>query len=80
MITLPKIDTDFMVQFLTELLNTPSPTGFTDSAVGYTERIVKEFPPIELARTRKGGLVATIPGKKSDSPRGLTAHVDTLGA
>jgi putative aminopeptidase FrvX len=80
MTTLPKIDTDFMLEFLTQLLNIPSPTGFTDSAIGTTEQILEGFPSIELARTRKGSLIITIPGEKSDSPRGLTAHVDTLGA
>jgi putative aminopeptidase FrvX len=33
-----------------------------------------------LRRTRKGALVATWPGERSDAPRGLTAHADTLGA
>jgi len=80
MTTLPKIDTVFMLDFLTDILNTPSPTGFTDTAIGYTESILERFPPIRLARTRKGSLVATISGEKSDTPRGLTAHVDTLGA
>jgi putative aminopeptidase FrvX len=35
---------------------------------------------LSLSRTRKGALVARWEGKKSDAPRALTAHVDTLGA
>ena len=35
---------------------------------------------MELEATRKGALVAHWPGEKSHTPRGLTAHVDTLGA
>ena len=44
MTTLPKIDTDFMLEFLTELLNTPSPTGFTDQAIDLTEQDFESIP------------------------------------
>lgn len=80
---LPSINVDKMVAFLTELLNTPSPTGDTDRAIQWIE---EEFSatfanqPLTLKRTPKGLLVAHWPGKKHDAPRGLTAHVDTLGA
>ena len=33
MTALPPLDTDQMVQFLVELLNTPSPTGDTERAI-----------------------------------------------
>jgi putative aminopeptidase FrvX len=75
MTSLPKIDTQFMLEFLTELLNIPSPTGFTDAAIKYTEKTFGRFPEIKLSITRKGALVATLPGEKDDAPRGLTAHV-----
>ncbi len=80
MTPLPKFDTDYMLNFLTDLLNIPSPTGYTEAAIEYTEKALGEFPTLKLARTRKGGLVATPPGERGDAPRGLTAHVDTLGA
>ncbi len=73
-------DKTYLLDFLTQLLNTPSPTGFTDAAVALTEQWLAAFPQLKLARTRKGALVATWPGQRSDSPRALTAHVDTLGA
>jgi len=76
----PKIDTPFMLNFLTGLLNTPSPTGFTQAAVDYTAEALKKFPPITISQTRKGALIVTLPGEREDAPRGLTAHVDTLGA
>ena len=38
------------------------------------------MPEVQSQRTRKGALLVTFPGQKSDAPRGLTAHVDTLGA
>ena len=80
MTTLPRIDTPYMLNFLTGLLNTPSPTGFTEAAIGYTEQALKVFPFLEIVRTHKGALVATWPGESSDAPRALTAHIDTLGA
>lgn len=80
---LPAVNVDVMVQFLTELLNIPSPTGDTDRAIEWLEeKFAASFAnvPITLKRTPKGLLVVHWPGKKQDAPRGLTAHVDTLGA
>jgi putative aminopeptidase FrvX len=74
------VDRDYLLDFLVGLLNTPSPTGFTDRAVTYVEEAMKTFSNLELSRTRKGALVATWQGESSDAPRALTAHVDTLGA
>ena len=33
-----KIDTDAIVHFLSQLLNTPSPVGFTDAAMDFIEK------------------------------------------
>ena len=80
MMNLPKIDTAFMLDFLTKLLNTPSPTGLTDSAILLTEQTLRGLPDLKMTRTRKGALIVTVPGDQSTHPRGLTAHTDTLGA
>jgi putative aminopeptidase FrvX len=80
MTTLPTIDTEYLLDFLTGLLNTPSPTGFTEAAIEYTENALTEFSTLKTQRTRKGALVATITGERNDATRGLTAHLDTLGA
>jgi putative aminopeptidase FrvX len=77
---IPQIDTSYMINFLTGLLNTPSPTGFADAAIDFTEKALKSFSGLEFSRTRKGALVVKWEGQKSDHPRALTAHVDTLGA
>ena len=79
---LPSIDTPYMINFLTKLLNTPSPTGFSNQAIALLEKELAAFPEVRTERTRKGSLLAILPGEKGpDSPitRGLTAHVDTLG-
>lgn len=77
---LPPIDTDYLLKFLTALLNTPSPTGFAHQAIACTEQAMRDFPFLKMSHTRKGALVAAWPGKSSAAPRALTAHADTLGA
>jgi putative aminopeptidase FrvX len=77
---LPPVDTDYLLKFLTDLLNTPSPTGYTGEAIATVEQALSAFPELELGRTRKGALVAGWPGRSNEARRGLTAHTDTLGA
>ena len=78
--TLPAIDTDYLLKTLTDLLNIPSPTGYTHLAIEHTRSLLSGFPSLSLSLTRKGALAASWPGLKSDAPRALTAHLDTLGA
>jgi putative aminopeptidase FrvX len=78
--TLPTVDVDFLLDFLTRLLNTPSPTGFADGAIALAEGSLAPFPGLSLSRTRKGALVVRWPGEADTAPRALTAHIDTLGA
>ena len=76
------IDLEALKNFLVELLNTPSPTGYTDKAIDLVERAFRR-PPLDVRRTAKGALVvewAGRPGIRDRAPRALTAHVDTLGA
>ncbi|GAP12544.1 cellulase M [Longilinea arvoryzae] len=77
---LPKIDTDYLLEFATSLLNTPSPTGMAEAGIDFTERALSGYTGLEFHHTRKGALVITWPGQKDDAPRALTAHADTLGA
>ena len=78
--TFPSIDQEYLLDFLTDLLKIPSPTGFAYRAIDFTADALSAFPALRLSRTRKGALVATWPGQKTDAPRALTAHADTLGA
>lgn len=73
------IDNDYLFNTLVDLLNTPSPTGFTQTAVAYCEKAMID---LELTpnRSAKGGVFAEWDGKSIDRPRALTAHIDTLGA
>ncbi len=74
------IDEDFLVKFLVDLLNTPSPTGYTEGAIEFCEKTLSAIPGITLQRTHKGALLASLPGTKKGHEKALTAHVDTLGA
>ncbi len=78
--TLPPINQDYMINFLVGLLDTPSPTGFTEQAVAYVEKALADFPEVEVRRTSKNALLAILPGQRDDAPRAISAHVDTLGA
>jgi putative aminopeptidase FrvX len=80
MTKLPEINTEEMLDFLSRLLNTPSPTGLTDDAIALCEETLAELPGVEMSRTNKGALVAVIAGETDGPWRALTAHVDTLGA
>lgn len=73
------IDQDFMLEFLVNLLNTPSPTGFTAQAMALVASTLVDLG-LKPQRSDKGYLLADWVGEKADAPRALTAHVDTLGA
>jgi putative aminopeptidase FrvX len=78
--SLPKIDTTYMFNFLVDLLNIPSPTGFAEPAIDFVEKELSHFKQLQLTRTRKGALLVKWEVKSDLPPVALTAHVDTLGA
>ncbi|HWT80935.1 MAG TPA: peptidase M42, partial [Candidatus Methylomirabilis sp.] len=77
---LPSVNPDFLLKFLVDLLNTPSPTGLAQPAVELTAQALAAFPGLQQAATRKGALLAAWPGRSAERSRALTAHLDTLGA
>ncbi|RPJ02654.1 MAG: hypothetical protein EHM39_01370, partial [Chloroflexi bacterium] len=74
-------DSEHTVAFLVDLLNTPSPTGYHTEAVEIIEKAFRALaiPDLIIERSVKGALILTWPGEHNDTPRGLTAHTDTLG-
>ena len=78
--TLPKIDEKYYTDFLVDLLNVTSPTGFAEPAIDFVEKELSKYKQLELSRTRKGALVAKWEVKSDLPPVALTAHADTLGA
>jgi putative aminopeptidase FrvX len=73
------IDVRYMVDFLVQLLKTPSPTGYTAHALHLVRETLANLK-LDTRFNTKGGLIATWQGKSSTRGRALTAHVDTLGA
>lgn len=73
------IDVRFMTDFLVNLLKIPSPTGFTDDAIGYVREAMAGLR-LDTRINNKGALIASWKGKAANRPRAMTAHVDTLGA
>ncbi|HMX20681.1 MAG TPA: M42 family metallopeptidase [Anaerolineales bacterium] len=77
---LPPINETYFINFLVDLLNIPSPTGFAEPAIDFVEKELSKYKQLELSRTRKGGLVAKWKVESELPPVALTAHADTLGA
>ena len=73
------IDPERMVETLLELLEIPSPSGYTDRIVHRVGQTLQDLEiPFEL--TRRGAIRARIAGRRSVPDRALVAHLDTLGA
>ncbi len=72
----------YLIESLVELLGVPSPTGYHDEIMACLEARIRALalPGLELSRSTKGALLATLPGRSAECPRALSAHVDTLGA
>ncbi|KAA0549941.1 M42 family metallopeptidase [Bacillus sp. BGMRC 2118] len=73
------VNVEQTIELIKELVSIPSPSGYTNEVITYVENYLKELN-VETKRNRKGGLIATLPGKDDSQHRMLTAHVDTLGA
>lgn len=67
------------LSILKELVSIPSPSGNTYKVIEFVEHFLNDLN-VETKRNKKGGLIATLPGRDANLSRMLTAHVDTLGA
>lgn len=67
------------VALLKQLVEIPSPSGYTKEIMDFMENILKQLQ-VNYIRTNKGALIATIKGTDDTKHRLLTAHTDTLGA
>ena len=69
---IPDIDTDYLLKVLSDLLNIPSPTGYCQRAIDYSNGALRQFPDLEVRQNRKGALIANWPGERDGAPlRGL---------
>jgi putative aminopeptidase FrvX len=67
------------VSLLKQLVEIPSPSGYTKDIMDFMEQFLKDID-VNYIRTNKGALIATILGENDTKHRLLTAHTDTLGA
>jgi peptidase M42 family hydrolase len=74
-----QLDIDYLKNTLLELLDTPSPTGFTDEVVHYTGNKLEELG-ISFELTRRGAIRANLRGNDRNPDRAIVAHLDTIGA
>ncbi|MGL5152056.1 MAG: M42 family metallopeptidase, partial [Clostridium sp.] len=74
-----KLDLNYTLEFTKEILNIPSPAGYTEKVM---DRIAKEldFLGFGYKYSRKGCLIVKLEGEDTSYTRLLSAHVDTLGA
>jgi putative aminopeptidase FrvX len=68
---------DYTIRKILELVNIPSPSGFTEKIIEFVANQLREMG-FEPRKTRKGALVVELGG--SGNPLVLAVHVDTLGA
>ncbi len=73
------IDMDYVRRTLLALLNTPSPTGYTDQIV---HDVCGELTALGISHeiTRRGAIRANLPGRNPAPERAIVSHLDTLGA
>jgi peptidase M42 family hydrolase len=74
---LPEIDVPWMVDLLVQMLRTPSPAGRTDAVMQLLGDVLLDLP-LELSVTRRGSLLATLPGAAVGA-RAVVVHADTIG-
>ncbi len=74
---IPEIDVPWMVDLLVQMLRTPSPAGRTDAVMQLLGEVLVDLP-LELTVTRRGSLLATLPGQATGA-RAVVAHADTIG-
>jgi len=74
-----EIDLDYLQEVLVDLLQIPSPAGFTDEAVRYTLGQLDTLGiPVEI--TRRGAIRADLKGAQGSPDRAIVTHLDTIGA
>jgi peptidase M42 family hydrolase len=75
---MPESDRAWMIDTLLALLQTPSPSGRTDAVMQLIGDIFNDFG-VPFALTRRGALIAELPGKSKNTDRALVVHADTIG-
>lgn len=72
------IDMDWTLDVLLRLLRTPSPSGRTDMVMQILGDLLIEMG-VPFSLTRRGSLVAELPGASEQVDRAMVVHADTIG-
>ncbi|MGF7045812.1 putative aminopeptidase FrvX [Paenibacillus sp. DS2015] len=72
-------DEQYLLTLLQKLLNTPSPTGFTNEVMKVVQDEATSLG-VPLSWNNKGGAILSVEGHQNSRTVALSAHVDTLGA
>jgi len=75
----PKLNRDYILEWLEHLLNTPSPSGYCMDIMKIIKQEVERMK-FQIEMTPKGNAIITIPGQDNEHVLALSGHVDTLGA
>lgn len=71
-------DRNWMLDTLLSLLQTPSPSGRTDAVMQLIGEIVSDLR-LPFSLTRRGAMVAALPGESDTTDRAMVVHADTIG-
>ena len=74
-----QIDLKYIIDKTVELLEIPSPVGYTDLAIEWLKKELETLN-LEYSTTKKGALITYLKGENSEYKKMISAHVDTLGA
>ena len=72
------IDGVWMTDVLLRMLRTPSPSGRTDAVMQLIGDVMVEIG-LPFGLTRRGALVAELPGRSNSVDRAVVVHADTIG-
>lgn len=73
------LDVEYVLDMMVELLNIPSPVGYTEDIIKRIEEELNEFKVV-YSKTKKGAIIAYLTGENNKYKKMISAHVDTLGA
>lgn len=75
---MPTEDRTWMVDTLLALLQTPSPSGRTDAVMQLIGDLLDDMG-VPFLLTRRGALMAELPGESDTTDRAIVVHADTIG-
>ena len=74
-----KLNREFTLKTLEELVNIPSPSGYCKNVIAHIETIADNYG-FKFEKNKKGNLIIEIEGNDNSYCIGIPVHVDTLGA